>query len=364
MWAEAAVLERGAAATAPVRVAILGCGQIGSRWDAPGSEAHAAGGPSLTHAAAFGRRADAQVVAFCDSEPDRAAQAVAAWGRGQAYTDAAALFAAQPVDLAVIATHSSVRREVVATALAAGVRHFVIEKPLATTLGEARALVQDLHAAGARALVNYSRHWDPALAELRARIDAGQMGRLQRLVALYGKGLANSASHMIDLVGLLCRARPVRVRALGSPLPTAEADWSQGLDPAVDAQVVFETADGRPLQLDLLATDTNAFTCFELKLVGSAAICEIRLGGRRIEWQAITDDPHFAGYRIPGPREILPARNLETLDRMADEALALARGQIDHASCDAANALDTAATVAAIRRAAACPSPQWLAIED
>jgi predicted dehydrogenase len=344
-----------------VRVAIVGCGLIGSRWDMPGSPA--AGGPTLSHAAAFSRQPGAQIVGFCDLDRSKADDAAARWGGGQAFGSLAALLQATAPDLVVVASHSSVRAEPIARALAAGVRTLVIEKPLATTLAEARQLTRALEEHGARAVVNYSRHWDPALADLSQRLARGELGRVQRLVGLYGKGLANNGSHMIDLVGLLLQAQPRRARAMGSPLPAGEAGWSQGSDPAFDGQVQFETAQGDTVQLDLLATDTTAFSCFELKLIGSRAVCEIRLGGRSIEWLPVQDDPHFAGYRVPGARLSIAARNLEAMDGMAAEALALARRERARASCDARTALATAATVDALQRSATADLPTWTAVE-
>ncbi len=345
----------------PVRVAILGCGQMGSRWDMPGTAAHA--GPSLTHAAAFSRQAGAQVVAFCDPDLARAQEAASAWGSLMAFADASAMFKTAAIDLAVVASHSSARLTVIEQALAAGVRHFVIEKPLAITLAESRQVVQALNAHGAVALVNYSRHWDPALENLRQRINDGQFGRVQRLIGLYGKGLANSGSHMIDLAGFLCGASPVAARAWGPPLPSSEADWSQGQDAVVDGQVRFQSTEGTRVQLDLLATDTNAFTCFELKIIGTEAACDIRLGGRCIELQTVHDDANFAGYRVLGERSTLPARGLEALDNMAAEALALTRGELPRARCEALDALTTAATVQALRRSAAAGLSAWIPVE-
>lgn len=344
--------------SAPVRVAILGCGLIGSRWDMPGVAA--ADGPALTHAAAFSRHPGARIVAFCDTDAAKAQEAVARWGCGAAFASARTLFDSLPVDLAVVATHSSVRAEVIELALAAGVRALVIEKPLATTIEEARRLSQALDAHGAKALVNYSRHWDPTMTALRQQLAAGALGRVQRLVGLYGKGLSNNGSHMIDLAGLLCQARPLRARSLGHALPDTEAAWCGGADPALDAQVQYRDVSGATVQLDLLATDASAFSCFELKLIGTEAICEIRRGGRSVEWLPVGEDPNFAGYRIPGERLSASARNLEAMQHMADEAVALARQQIKAASCDAHAALAVAATVEAIKHS----NGQWTSIEE
>jgi predicted dehydrogenase len=341
-----------------LNVAIVGCGLIGAQWDA----ADTSPAFSLTHAAGFSKHPRARIVAMCDHDQDKASKAAARWGALASFSDPRALFAAHRVDVAVVAASSAARWDVIEPALAAGVKVLVIEKPLATTLDESRKLAAAIEAAGAKSVINFSRHWDPSMRTLRERIGNGDMGPLQRLVGTYGKGITNNGSHMIDLAGTLCDARPVRARALGSPHDASEAAWSQGLDRAWDAQVEFERRDGSHVQLTMLATDQSAFTCFELRVIGRKALCDMRRGGRDISWTAISDDPNYAGYRIPGQALSQPARALEAMDLMADEALRLAAGELDASSCDARNALSTALTVDAINRSALSDG-HWQGIE-
>ena len=349
-----------------VRVAVLGCGLIGSRWDEPGTAGRS--DFSLSHAAAFRHAAGARLVGFCDADLARAQQASRAWDVGPAFDDAATLCAATRPDLVVVATPSAVRSAVIGPVLAAGVRALVIEKPLATTLREAQALAQQLAAHGATAQINYLRHWDPAMQALRERIAAGDLGRVQRLFGLYGKGLANNGSHLIDLAGLLCGARPWRVRTLGGPATAQGWAGNGSTDPSIDAQVQYRQADGSTIQLDMLATDAAAFSCFELTVVGTRAICDIRLGGRRIDWRPVQDDPHYPGYRVPGDGAALPAGQLGAMDQMAADALALARGTLAVPRCGVDQALATARAVDRLQTQHAQPSSSgpagWLSMDD
>lgn len=98
----------------------------------------------------------------------------------------------------------------------------------------------------------------------------------------------------------------------------------------------------------MLGTDQRAFTCFELRVIGSRAICELALGGRKLTYTTFRDDPHYAGYTIPAEPVSLPARAMEAMDTMADEALQLALGKIDDSSCDVHTALLTALAVEAV----------------
>lgn len=341
-----------------VNVAIIGCGQIGTQRDSP-----TLGLPhAMTHAAAFTRNPGSQLVAVCDFDRSKAETAAARWGRVAAYSDLREMLASEKVDLAVIAATSSARWSVIEPALLAGIRFFVIEKPIATTLREGRVIASSLAAAGARALVNFSRHWDPSMQDLRSRILAGEFGALQRLVGLYGKGIANNGSHMIDLVSTLCSASPVRARSLGSPLPRSESSWSKEAESTLDAQLVFADATGCEIQLDLLGTDQSAFTCFELEIIGTNAICRITAGGRAQTTSRIIADPDFASYKIPGPPVVNPARALESMEAMAAEAIELACGRIERVSCDPNSAMLIATVVDAIKRSEA-ENGRWVSID-
>jgi predicted dehydrogenase len=342
-----------------INVAIIGCGLIGARWDASDPSPAC----SLTHAAAFSRHARATLVAVCDPDPLKAAQAAERWGARRAYSDAQEMFAHTPVELVVVATPSSARRQVIEPALAAGVKVLVIEKPLATTVADCRTLTSAIEAAGVKSLVNFSRRWDPSMGDLRRLILDGELGDIQRIVGTYGKGLMNNGSHMIDLVGFLCDAEPRRARALGSPLDPGEASWSDGEDPAVDAHVVYENQRSSQFHLTMLGTDQSAFTYFELRVIGSRSLCDISRGGRKLTLTAIEADPNYVGYRIPGTPRDLPARALQSMDRMADEALKLALGTMQRSGCDVRSALRTALTIEAVKRSAQAQGA-WIDLAD
>lgn len=331
-----------------VNVAIIGCGLIGTQWDAASPSSTF----SLTHAAGFSKHPAARLVAVCDQDLEKARQAAQRWGAAKAYANPQQLFAETQVDLAVVAISSTSRWAVIAPALAAGVKVIVIEKPLATTLDESRRLVAAIDGAGVKSVVNFSRHWDPTMRQLRASICAGELGQIQRLVGIYGKGITNNGSHMIDLVAFLCDARPVRARSLGSPLDSCEASWSGGNDRAWDAQIEFANEAGRQFHLTMLGTDQRAFTCFELRVIGCRALYELAMGGRKVMLTSVCVDPHYAGYIIPGEPAGLAAKAMEAMDRMADEAVRLALGSISASSCDVHVALRTALAVEAVTRSA------------
>jgi predicted dehydrogenase len=341
-----------------IRVAIIGCGRIGTEWD----RNTPADAPALTHARAFIQHPRAQLVALCDRDGERARSAANFWQVPNAYEDPHQLFAEQNIDVAVVAVPSEAHWSVIQQALLADVKVLVIEKPLASTLVESRLLVAAIDAAGARCVVNYTRNWDPRMREIKNRIAAGEMGVVQRVVATYGKGVGNNASHLIDLTGFLCHSHPVRARSLGSPLDVNEAEWSPTLERAWDAQVEFINSTGSSINLTMLGTDQRAFTCFELRVIGQNAIFELAMGGRRLYWIELQEDPNFDGYVVPAPAVALAPGYLEAMPRMVDETVKLAEGHITKASSNAQTALRTACVVEAIQSSARTDG-KWITLD-
>ena len=108
-------------------------------------------------------------------------------------------------------------------ALAAG-KHVFIEKPLASSVGDARELVEAAEAADRRLMVGHLLLFHPALAAVRGLIDSGELGEIYYLYgnrvnlgqvradenALWSLG-AHDVAVLLDLVG----ERPVEAQARG-----------------------------------------------------------------------------------------------------------------------------------------------------
>ncbi len=116
------------------------------------------------------------------------------------------------------ANHFSVTRDV----LAAGC-HALVEKPLATTLDEAQQLIEFSEQAGRILMVGHIERYNPAIIELRRRLDAGQLGRIFQIHArrlgpfpsrIHDVGvIMDLATHDLDIMRYLTRSEAIRVIA-------------------------------------------------------------------------------------------------------------------------------------------------------
>ncbi len=132
------------------------------------------------------------------------------------------LLAAGPVDFAIVAVPTE-EHLTAAKALATAGVSVLVEKPLAATADEARALMAAVETAGVRAAVGHVERCNPALLELRRRVGAGQLGEVF-MIATERVGpfparvrdigvVKDLATHDLDLVRWLGGAPIERVAA-------------------------------------------------------------------------------------------------------------------------------------------------------
>ena len=128
------------------RVAVIGVGHLGS-----------------AHARVYSERPEADLVAVCDLDGDRAAEVARRHGT-RALTDCRALLGDDPdlrVDAASIVVPTSAHHDVARLFLERGI-HVLVEKPFTTTLDEARDLVALARRTGALIQVGHVERFNPA----------------------------------------------------------------------------------------------------------------------------------------------------------------------------------------------------------
>jgi predicted dehydrogenase len=133
-----------------------------------------------------------------------------------------ALLAAGPVDFAIVAVPTEEHLAAVRELTAAGV-HVLVEKPLAATEADALAVIAAVEDAGLKGAVGHVERCNPALLELRRRLNAGELGQVF-LIATERIGpfpdrirdvgvVKDLATHDLDLVRWLGGAPVAQVAA-------------------------------------------------------------------------------------------------------------------------------------------------------
>jgi predicted dehydrogenase len=181
------------------------------------------------HAQAYGRHPMVDFVAVCDLDGERAKATATQYG-ARTHTSRLGDLLENP-DIAAISvvTPDNAHREIAVACAKAG-KHILVEKPLATTVADAEAIVRAAQAAGVTLMVDFHNRANPPYVSARDTIRRGDIGtptyiyaRLSNTTAIPMEmlGWANNSSalwflgsHIIDLACWMLDDMPRKVYAV------------------------------------------------------------------------------------------------------------------------------------------------------
>jgi predicted dehydrogenase len=149
---------------------------------------------------------DARVVAICDRDPERLRIAGETFGIAARYTDLAAMLAEERLDGVMVCTPHVAHAGPAIAALEAGA-HVLVEKPMATTAEEARAIVAAAARAGRQVLVPTGLNFTPWTARAAEWVRSGRIGVVRHAVCQMGSPLKDlfAGEPMAETAGHLFR---------------------------------------------------------------------------------------------------------------------------------------------------------------
>jgi len=127
------------------------------------------------HALVYSRLPEAELVAICDIDAERAKAVAEKYGARTYYTDYQELLSNPDIQAVSVATPDFAHRDI-AVAAAQAKKHILCEKPLATTLEEAQEIVNAAEEAGVKLMVDYHNRINPPFVAAKQSIEAGEIG--------------------------------------------------------------------------------------------------------------------------------------------------------------------------------------------
>jgi myo-inositol 2-dehydrogenase/D-chiro-inositol 1-dehydrogenase len=220
-----------------VKFALFGAGRIGRM-----------------HAENLVQRDDAKLVYVVDSKPEAARALAEPLGAKQA--DAETVWRDKNVDAVLIATSTGSHADL-SIAAAKARKAIFCEKPVDLTLPKVEACIKAVNRAKVPMFVGFNRRFDPSFRELKKRLDAGAIGKLEQVIITNRdpglpelKFLATSGGlfldftiHDFDMARWLLGEEPVEVYARGAVLvdPRVKTE-ANDIDTAM---VMLRTKSGR-----------------------------------------------------------------------------------------------------------------------
>jgi UDP-N-acetylglucosamine 3-dehydrogenase len=187
-----------------VKVAVLGVGSMGAN-----------------HARAYAEMDSVRLVGVADTD-ERNARRIARRYGCTAYGNFTELLEEEGPDLVSVAVPTRLHATVAEEAMQRGV-HVLIEKPLAPTVEEGRAIIDSAATHGVKLMVGHIERFNPAVTEIKRRLAGEELGRIfqvhaRRLSPFPGRisdvgVILDLASHDLDVMHHLLGADVERVFA-------------------------------------------------------------------------------------------------------------------------------------------------------
>ncbi len=225
-------------------VCIIGCGYMGG-----------------IHAASWATIPEVALVAVCDIDESRADKLAAQYKLDTFYTDYLEAIALPEVDIVSVCIPTVLHRDVTVAAAALG-KHVLCEKPAALTLAQMDEMMAAATENNIKLGIGFMRRHSPVVADLKARLAAGEFGRpvlyhasdVRELrpkremhdAQVNGGPVIDMAVHLIDLWINIFDSRPVSVTAQGLRIGQDRPEISHIQAVAIDTAsilVKFESGD-------------------------------------------------------------------------------------------------------------------------
>lgn len=285
------------------------------------------------HILDLGAIEDAEVVALADPVPSSiefglncvqgGPGGMAARERVSVYESHADLLADAAVDVVVITTPNHTHAAIAADALATD-RHVLIEKPLCTTVDDAKRLVELSDGRDAVTWMGLQYRYMPTPAKMLEQLSSGvcgttrmasirehrfpflaKVGDWNRFSENTGGTLVEKCCHFFDLMNLAVGAHPVRVMASGGQDVNHLDEAYDGRVPDIldNAFVIVEYPGGVRGALDLCMFAEGGRFEQELSITGDRAKLEATVPGD-VVWVGERDKSPFGSAHGDPPREV------------------------------------------------------------
>ncbi len=256
------------------RAGIVGCGRIGSEFDD-------------NHAGSYSAASEVELVAVSDLNREKLERCGKRWGITSLYENYEEMLRKEALDILSICTWNSTHLEIAREAVNNGVKAVFCEKPIADSLRNADEMIRLCHEKGVILQIDHQRRFDSLHREVKGFLQEGKLGRIQQVTFYYTAGIANTGSHMFDLL-----------RFFFGDVEWVQAAYSQNkppnaADPNIDGVIKFSSG----LFCAIQACDVQDFLIFEMDCIGTKGRLNIINSGSGMEFYEVKESKLVPGYR-------------------------------------------------------------------
>ena len=184
-----------------LRVALVGCGRIGTRTSDHLRKTTPAGWMPVSHAEAIKCNKNLELVALCDVDEEKLSWASTTYGIEKCYQDYKSLIVKTEPDILSIATRTAGRAEIIKFAAEHGVKGIHAEKPLSVNMADCKKALDAVVKNDVKLTYGTTRRFMDVYRKAKEIVMAGEIGELVEILVEHGKTtLMWNHPHSVDLL--------------------------------------------------------------------------------------------------------------------------------------------------------------------
>lgn len=152
-----------------LKVGVIGCGAIAQR----------------RHLPEYSKRSDVEIVAVCDFNLERAKEVAQTFGAKFAFQTHQELLACEEIEAVSVCAPNFLHASITLDAIHAG-KHVLCEKPMATSLEEAKSMVDAASEKGVKLMIGHSQRFMPVHLKAKEILDEGKLGKVLSFQTTFG----------------------------------------------------------------------------------------------------------------------------------------------------------------------------------
>ncbi len=250
------------------KTAIIGCGRIGCGFDDKPDKY------IKTHAGAYSKCKKTELVALCDIDKSKQKKYGKKYKISKLYSDYKLLLNENQLDIISICTHASNHHQIVKEAIKNNVGGIFIEKPFSNNFENAHKILEMCKKNKTKLVIDYQREYIPIYHHIKKILELKKIGSIQKIIVNYGGGIANTGSHVFDIL-LLIFGSIEKITAKKS-----KNNSINKLDPNLD--MIIEFKNGTTCMLNAL--DITKYGILEMDIFGTKGRIRIDMVKHIAEW--------------------------------------------------------------------------------
>lgn len=275
------------------RCAVIGLGRIGAGFDDKSKK------QSInTHTKAYFINKKTNLIALCDVDKNKLEKYGKIYNVQNLHSDYNQLFKNEDLDCISICTLSDSHLELVEEAVRHNIKGIFLEKPISDSLESAMKIIKKCEEKGIKLQIDYQRRFDPLYQNIKENIIKEKFGKIQHVNFYYGAGIANTGSHLFDLIRFFF-GDVRRVQGVYS------SNTSNNLtDPNINGHVECKN----DIICSLNSLDVSKYGIMECDILGTKGRIRINLAKSTPEYFSISNEPTLAYRNLTEVKYKIPKR--------------------------------------------------------